>query len=271
MWEELVSSALMGSERRPLKITADAPELVRTLESDNAEHRLLMSAAVMSIYRRAGYRPTTLMIPAVPPAPAETRPVCSERAVLHLRGLLERISAYNPLLIEWLGIIGSKGKRVHHPYLPALLDWAAMNRKNKVIVTHIAAVMGERGRWLAEQNSRWAFLLEALSMPDDKPAVIKWPETMEPAMVDLLNTKTPWSFAQVREFIQWSIQSETQPPFLKFQVEVVARFEADALVPALRYLQEHLASSPSHHPYAWPPYMEAIEFRIKMLEDLSHE
>jgi hypothetical protein len=269
MWEELVSSALMGSERRPLEITADAPDLVQTLDSENAEHRLLMSAAVMALYRRAGYCPTTFTIPAVPPAPAEIRPACSERAVLHLRELLERIPAYNPLLIEWLTIIDSKGKRVPHPYLPALLDWTGLNRKNKVIVTPMAAVMGERGRWLAKQNSRWAFLLEAESKPDDKPAVIKWPETMDPALVDRLNTRTSWSFALVQEFIQWGIQNEAQLPYLRFQVEVVARFERDTLVPARRHLQDYLASTPSHH--TWSPYMEAIEFRFKMLEDLSHE
>lgn len=267
MWEQLVTSALMGSERRPLEIAADAPELVQTLTSVNAHHRLLLSAAVMAVYRRAGYRPAAFTIPAEPSASADIRPTCTVRAGHRLNQLLARMPAYSPLLIEWLTIIDAKGQRVHHPYLPALLDKVRLNRRNKLLSARTLAVIGERGRWLAAQNPQWAFVLKAEVAPAEK--VTYTPEQLEgmdPSLVDLLSNQAEWSGPQVRHFIGWAITNENRLGFLGNLVDIVARFARESLASSLNNLQ----AAGSKNRYGVPALIEIVEFRINMLEDLSY-
>ena len=142
-WRELVSTALLGTERRdtiaaaPLDIARQTPE-----------ESLLARAATTAVYARAGARPQTAATP-LPAASAETLPRCSPGAALLLSTILE--GDFGGVLDEWLELARARGVRVPEELLPALFAHA-QGRQEAVL-----AVAGERGRWLAVVDDSYAW------------------------------------------------------------------------------------------------------------------
>ena len=140
-WRELVSTALLGTERRepaaaaPLAIVRDTPD-----------EQLLARAAATVVYRRAGARPRRGLSP-LQPAGAETLPRCSEAAALRLAAILG--GEFIGVLDEWLELAAARGVRAPEELLPPLLA-AGRGRSDAVL-----AVAGERGRWLGELDEAW--------------------------------------------------------------------------------------------------------------------
>ncbi|WP_239103389.1 DUF5691 domain-containing protein [Microbispora corallina] len=131
-----MSTALVGADRRGV-----APE------------DLLEQAAVQTVRMRAGRRPRGGRPPA--PAPEETLPAVSAQAGDRLARMLAGEQAR--LLPEWLEVAASRRVRVPARLIPGLLDLGARDRS---VRSHLAAVTGARGRWLAGLNDAWAYLLE---------------------------------------------------------------------------------------------------------------
>jgi hypothetical protein len=144
-WGELVSAALLGTERRE----PDAPALV-VVERASAEERLLAAAATDVVYRRAGARPRAAE-GRLEAAPAESLPRCSPAAARRLAAILLGGEAGN-VLDEWLELAQRAGLRVPEELLPDLLDHARGERRVSVL-----AVAGARGRWLAGLDDSWAW------------------------------------------------------------------------------------------------------------------
>lgn len=95
-WESLVSTALIGTGRRPVPETPDLP----APPSTEAPEALLDRAALAAVRRAAGHTPRT----AVPVAPAEPDPTpeIGPRSADHLRTIL----ADRPeLLPEFLDLV----------------------------------------------------------------------------------------------------------------------------------------------------------------------
>src|SRR5688500_8774894 len=101
-WNELVTSALLGVERRAPDLGSDAPDLLAQLPSDDGAHALLVAAAVAAVQRRAGYEPSHTEFPMPPASPPEMQRCCSPRAQNHLAQLLQDPHRYQVLLLEWL-------------------------------------------------------------------------------------------------------------------------------------------------------------------------
>jgi hypothetical protein len=144
-WGELVSAALLGTERR----RPDAPALV-AIERESAEERLLAGAATQVVYRRAGARPRAAP-QRLAAAPPESLPRCSPAAARRLAAILLGGEAGH-LLDEWLELAQRAGLRVPEELLPELLDHARGERRDGVL-----AVAGARGRWLAGLDDGWAW------------------------------------------------------------------------------------------------------------------
>ncbi|MGS2641047.1 DUF5691 domain-containing protein [Streptosporangium sp. LJ11] len=144
-WEDLVSAALVGTDRRPLP------------GQGASEVELLGRAAVHTLRTRAGRRP---VVPAEPPAVAapEEQPAVSRAAGDRLARIL---GGEQPrLLTEWLETAAARGYRLSPHLLPELLDHAA---KDRSIRPHLGVLAGNRGRWLAGLNPAWGFLLEEVT------------------------------------------------------------------------------------------------------------
>jgi len=156
-WDDLVGSALLGTERRrPAGIVGDAAE---------AAEGLLDAAAEAVVRRRAGVLPAVAG-PRPGQAADDPRPPLPEAAARRLRMMLtgsgrgRQGAAPNltELLPQWLAVARQRGWAVPHALLPELLD-AARSRTD--LRADALAVAGPRALWLAALNPDWKFALRA--------------------------------------------------------------------------------------------------------------
>ncbi len=194
-WEELVTSALLGTDRRPPAprggpAPADAPAAV------------LDAAALHTVRQRAGLRPA---VPQARPAPAapDPRPALPEAARLRLAHLLADRAApsaggrrgaapdLTELIPQWLATANRMGYRAPASLLPPLLDAA---RARTDLRPQALAFAGPRGLWLAGLNPDWRFALRGAAggtlRPDvtDPDAVARlWEEGLFAERIALLD------------------------------------------------------------------------------------
>ncbi|MFJ4919899.1 DUF5691 domain-containing protein [Streptomyces sp. NPDC088725] len=159
-WEQLVTSALLGTDRR-------TPPAELLTPGKDAPTALLDAAALHTVRRRAGLLPARA---AEPPerAPADDREQVPERARNRLAQLLADRSApsgggrrgtapdLTELLPQWLAAANERGYRAPAAALPALLDAA---RARTDLRPEALTFAGPRGLWLARLNPEWKFAL----------------------------------------------------------------------------------------------------------------
>ncbi|MEW1861444.1 DUF5691 domain-containing protein [Streptomyces sp. NPDC088194] len=156
-WEDLVGSALLGTERRrPTGVVGDAEE---------AAVGLLDAAAVGVVRRRAGLRPGVAgqRPKTVAPDPRPELPDAARRRLemmLTETGRSRQGTAPNllELLPQWLATARVRGFAAPPALLPALLDIA---RARTDLRADALAFAGPRALWLAELNPEWKFALRA--------------------------------------------------------------------------------------------------------------
>lgn len=194
-WEELITSALLGTDRRPPAprggpVPADAPAA------------LLDAAALHTVRQRAG------LLPAVPearpePAAPDPRPALPEAARRRLAHLLADRAApsgggrrgtapdLTELIPQWLATANRKGFRAPAALLPPLLDAA---RARTDLRPQALAFAGPRGLWLAGLNPDWKFALRGSAngvlQPDTRnPDAVRrlWEEGLFAERVALLD------------------------------------------------------------------------------------
>ncbi|MFV5998156.1 DUF5691 domain-containing protein [Streptomyces sp. NPDC056231] len=174
-WEELVTSALLGTDRRP-----------STAGGDGGPAALLNVAALQTVRHRAGLLPA----PAAErpgTAPADPRPPLPPAARRRLAQLLADRSApgsaggrrgaapdLTELIPQWLATAGLHGYRAPAALLPALLDAA---RARTDLRPQALAFAGPRGMWLARLNPEWKFALRGSAGGAPRPEVTD-PETV---------------------------------------------------------------------------------------------
>ncbi|MEV6283217.1 DUF5691 domain-containing protein [Kribbella sp. NPDC051770] len=158
-WDGLVSSALLGTERRPPAFDELPPAVQEQLKDDAG---LLDAAALATLYKRAGRLPLQ-GIEALPEAQGDDRPLPRSNAIRRLAAMLTGFQS--AALGEWLRVADAKGWGIPPEHLPALADYARGRAEYRPLVV---AAAGRRAAWLAELNPEWRFLHEAVS---DDPQV----------------------------------------------------------------------------------------------------
>ena len=156
-WDGLVSSALLGIDRRPPQYD-DLPEPIRTALGDG---ELLDAAALATLYRRAGRLPLQKLSP-IPAASGEDRPLPRAAAIRRLAAMLSGFQA--AVLGEWLRAAEARGWGVPPEHLPALADLARGRSQYRALV---AAAAGRRASWLAGLNPEWRFLADTVASSND--------------------------------------------------------------------------------------------------------
>ncbi|MEU9354311.1 DUF5691 domain-containing protein [Streptomyces griseoloalbus] len=159
-WEELVTTALLGTDRR-------TP--AGTVPGRRAPLALLDAAALATVRRRAGLRPA----PAAErprPAPEDRRPALPAAAARRLTLLLADRSGTSgggrrgtapdlmELLPQWLAVANARGFAAPPESLPALLDAARGRTDLRPAALRFA---GPRALWLARLNPDWRFALRS--------------------------------------------------------------------------------------------------------------
>jgi hypothetical protein len=152
-WDGLVSSALLGTERRPTHFD-ELPEAIR---SQIGIGGLLDAAALATVYQRAGRKPLEGLEP-LPEAPGEDKPLPRRIAIRRLAAMLGGFQT--AALGEWLRAADARGWGVPPEHLPALADYARGRSEYRPLVVKAA---GRRAAWLADLNPEWRFLHEAVA------------------------------------------------------------------------------------------------------------
>ncbi|MEU7467282.1 DUF5691 domain-containing protein [Streptomyces sp. NPDC044984] len=159
-WEELVTTALLGTDRRTPAGSAPGP---------GAPSALLDAAAVATVRRRAGLRPARAA-ERPRPAPEDPRPPLPSAAARRLTMLLaDRPGAFGggrrgtapdlmELLPQWLAAANARGFAAPPAALPALLDAARGRTDLRPAALRFA---GPRALWLARFNPDWRFALRS--------------------------------------------------------------------------------------------------------------
>ncbi|MGX4690297.1 DUF5691 domain-containing protein [Streptomyces sp. JNUCC 63] len=222
-WEELVTTALLGTDRR----TPPGGARGRT-----APVALLDAAAAQTVWRRAGLRPA----PAAErpePAPADPRPPLPAAAARRLTMLLadrpgtagggRRGTAPDlmELLPQWLAAANARGYAAPPEALPALLD-AARGRTD--LRPAALTFGGPRALWLARLNPDWRFALRAapgggaaLPGPEDADRVRRlWEEGLFAERVSLLAATRARRPADARELLATTWATERAEDRLMF-------------------------------------------------------
>ncbi|MGW3954323.1 DUF5691 domain-containing protein [Streptomyces sp. NPDC004752] len=232
-WEDLVTTALLGTDRRPP--AGGAPGRA-------APVALLDAAAVETVRRRAGLRPA---MAARPPATAadDPRPALPAAAARRLSLLLtdrpgtggSRRGAspdLMELLPQWLAAANAYGYAAPPETLPALLD-AARGRTD--LRPAALAFAGPRGLWLARLNPDWRFALRATpgggaALPelDDADGVQRlWEEGLFAERVALLAALRATRPAVARELLAATWATERAEDRLMFLDSLRSGLSAD--------------------------------------------
>lgn len=150
-WQQLVTTAFLGTRRRPLRLTPTPEEpftdlinrLVQAGQDEDAR-KLLSAATLAGLARRAGKAALQAPKQHDAPAPPERLRPPSRRAaqLLHIA-----MRQHRDLVPEWLMIARFAGVHVPYECLPELLSESWANTVN--ITANLAPVVGERGLWLA--------------------------------------------------------------------------------------------------------------------------
>ncbi|MEV0979218.1 DUF5691 domain-containing protein [Streptomyces sp. NPDC049915] len=159
-WEDLVTAALLGTDRRTPPVPVGGGR--------EAPVALLDAAAGATVRRRAGLRPAAAA-PRPAPAPADPRPPLPAAAARRLGSLLaDRPGTATgrrgttpdlmELLPQWLAAANARGWAPPPQALPALLDAARGRTDLRPAVLEFA---GPRALWLARLNPDWRFALRA--------------------------------------------------------------------------------------------------------------
>lgn len=154
-WNELVTTALLGSEKQAATLPAPGTPLgdaLAGLDLADREGTLLGAAAAYALYQQAGQQPPTAPHALPAACPPEERPCPPPRAARHLAMLLD--GHYVNLLPEWLQLVQQHGMRVPAEHLPALLD---AGRKRNDVARELLPVLGRRGQWLAHWKAEWNY------------------------------------------------------------------------------------------------------------------
>lgn len=221
-WEELVTSALLGTDRRPPPMgtgPADGPSA------------LLDAAALHTVRRRAALLPATgATVPvAAPPDPRPPLPAAARRRLAQLladrsappgggrRGAAPDLTELIP---QWLVSAGARGFRAPAELVPALLDAA---RARTDLRPHALAFAGPRGLWLAALNPEWKFALRASAnrsrLPDtENPEAVRrlWEEGLFAERVALLGAVRAQDAAAARALLATTWSTERAEDRLMF-------------------------------------------------------
>ncbi|MDQ0992578.1 DUF5691 domain-containing protein [Streptomyces sp. V3I7] len=231
-WENLVTTALLGTDRR-------AP---RGGAGREAPVALLDAAALETVRRRAGLRPA----PAAQrpePAAGDPRPALPPAAARRLTLLLaDRPGTgggrrgtspdLTELLPQWLAAANARGFAAPPHALPALLDAA---RARTDLRPAALAFAGPRALWLARLNADWRFALRAApsggsALPDldDADEVRRlWEEGLFAERVALLSTLRARRPSDARELLTATWATERAEDRLMFLDSLRAALSAE--------------------------------------------
>lgn len=204
LWQELVKIALMGTERAQLSDEVKEALAPKGVLPGNDEARMVLEgAAYFAMMHKSGAEPPLWAGSIPPPAPAELpENSCSPEAVQCLHRILD--DTYPLALDEFIHLLKVNDKHLPSELLPDLLD---QSRQSPELWEKLRGCLGDKGRWLLQQNPDWQFLLPQpdpslwdTGNRDQRKALLKNLRLRQPAEARALLEST-WSTEEVNSRI----------------------------------------------------------------------
>lgn len=144
-WDELVTAALLGTDRRDPPAPPDGPvaDLVADALRPDGASRMLASVAAVAAVRRAAFVPLPA-VDALQPPPSDDRPWCSTDAIATWRTV---VRDWPVLEDEWVLTVVEQGLGLPPDALVELLQ---RHRSDGVRRARIALAAGPVARWVVE-------------------------------------------------------------------------------------------------------------------------
>ena len=207
MWQDLISTALIGTQRHQNEISINSSSenlnslLTQINSSNDTEQKLLSLAATLSIYQKVGQLPTKTTLNKLEPADLDDLPVCKAAYELLLPALGGK---YRNVFPEAINLLVKLGKRVPPDILFPLLDYA---RYSKDFYSIIRQIIGKRGQWLAQFNPNWEYAQQRNLAENNTEEI--WKTGDQNTRTELLETLRKNNPKQARELLltTWSKES----------------------------------------------------------------
>ncbi len=203
---DLVAVALVGTARHEGAGQIDpqhpAEALLAGISGKDREEMFLLRAGVRAVWEQCGLAPAE--VAAVAPALPEDRPVAPEAFVPILQEAA-RLPAPG-VLVEFLGALAKAGLLLPHTLLPSLLGAASREVRKSLL-----PVVGQRGRWLAQFNPQWQWVLSAAGvLPSEGRQRLEqvWLEGTLPDRCQALATLRQWVTAEGRRWLEETLPRE---------------------------------------------------------------
>jgi hypothetical protein len=208
IWNDLTAAALLGSGRgaAPIHLPGRLNELLTGTE---AEDRLLRAAGILAVADLVALTPIATAESMPAPAPPEVAAVVTEpKLTTLLTGMIENGQLL--LLAEACRLIAAAGRCLPPRLLPPALE---LGRKSVALREPLRQALGQRGAWLAGQNSDWAFAALAGAEPmeprlwdegdaEQRTAFLRRLRTTDPAEARrLLEAAFPGELARTRAIL----------------------------------------------------------------------
>ncbi|MEO6124036.1 MAG: hypothetical protein ABIR32_10030 [Ilumatobacteraceae bacterium] len=156
-WSNLVTTAVLGTDRKRLPIPPPGWESLRPVQDPAVE--LLDRAAAVATARRAGMQPLAAPL-RIAPVPFDERPECSTAAANLLARMLGGL--HDIALPEWFALSVIGGVRPPAYLVPALL---LRGRRNPAFDLVARLAIGPRAAWLAEAMPELGVRVDPQSPP----------------------------------------------------------------------------------------------------------
>lgn len=209
MWRELTTPALLGSSGRQWTLAKqDMPEPLPVLLSQIAQQH--GAAQEQKILQAAGVLAWAKQVAQVAPLDHLALPQTSAANTGHLaspaltaclsRILQEDLQACLPL---WLQGTSSRAIAAPALCLPRLLD---LGRQNVLLRPMLAQVLDQRGRWLAQMNANWKWLLQDVA--GEQVQASWWQDGNLEQRIAFLQAQRAQDAAQAREMLRLALPQE---------------------------------------------------------------
>ena len=197
--DSIVTTALVGTARQAQvdpRTGTPVDELTAELPEGEVERKFLLSAGAWAVYRQAGVKARELADTPVPAGEEKLRE-CSPGAALLLSRLLN--GEQSELLPEALACMSERGLRLPYRLLPR-----ALSMSGKETRAALFPLLGERGRWLSQFNSSWAWVQNYLAvdesgLPADAETI--WQEGTPGQRVEILRLLRAVDANKAREWL----------------------------------------------------------------------
>ncbi len=178
-WAELVTAALLGTDRRdpPTPPAGPVADVVDDALAPDGASRLLATVGSMAAARRAAFVPTAPTELLQPPD-VDERPMCSAAAVATWRDVL---AEWSVLEDEWVLTLVEQGLRLPPD---ALVELLIRHRGDAVRRARVAIAGGPLARWLVDQLPGLAATTGATASADAVATVPELP--VPPELAELL-------------------------------------------------------------------------------------